>query len=267
MENKIEFSQEHILFLKKQKRKSIFIWISKFGIFIIFLSIWEISVNFKWTDGFLISSPGRICKTLLMLYSNNQLFNNVAYTAIETVSGFILGTFLGMIFAIFIWLSDFLSKILDPYLVILNAIPKVAFGPVIIAWAGAGVKSIILMSLLMSVVISIINMLSSFKETDKEKIFLMKTFGANKLQILQKLILPSNIPNIISTLKINAGMSLVGVISGEFLVSNKGIGYFIIYGSQVFKLDLVMTGIFILSILAFLMYFIISKIEKYKTKT
>ncbi|MDR1240335.1 MAG: ABC transporter permease [Oscillospiraceae bacterium] len=260
MENKLKCSKEHLLFLRKQKIKSISIWLSRFGILIFFLFFWEIAVKFNWADGFLISSPCRIIKTLVTLYSSGQLLSNVWYTVAETISGFILGTFFGIVFAILIWWHDSLSKILDPYLVILNAIPKVAFGPIIIAWAGAGIKSIMVMSMLMSVVISTINMLSSFKKTEKEKVFLMKTFKAGKFQILCKLIFPSNIHNIITVLKINVGMSLIGVITGEFLVSNKGIGYFIIYGSQVFKLDLVMAGIFILSILAFLMYFGISKI-------
>ena len=151
---------------------------------------------------------------------------------------------------------------MDPYLTILNSLPKVALGPIIIIWAGAGINSIILMALLISVIITIINIYQGFVETDINKLKLMKSFKANKLQIYTKLILPSSYSNFINALKINVSMSLIGVIMGEFLVSKEGIGYLIMYGSQVFNLNLVITGIFILAILSAFMYYIISYIEK-----
>ena len=160
------------------------------------------------------------------------------------------------------WLSKFFAKVIDPYLTILNSLPKVALGPIIIIWAGAGMKSIILMALFISVIITIINVYQSFNETDYNKIKLMKTFNATRFQIYTKLILPNSLKTIISSLKINISMSLIGVIMGEFLVSKKGIGYLIMYGSQVFNLDLVITGIFILCVVASLMYYIILYIEK-----
>jgi NitT/TauT family transport system permease protein len=256
------YSKEHILFLKNQKKKTILIKIYRFGLFVVLLIFWELAVKLGWIDGFLLSSPSRIMKAIIGLYSGGRLFENIGYTAAETTAGFILGTTLGIVISVLIWWSDFVSEILEPYLVILNALPKIAFGPIIIVWLGAGIYSIILVSLLMSVIISTINILSAFNQTDKEKILLMKSLGASKFKIFQKLVFPSNINNIISTLKINVGMSLIGVITGEFLVSNKGVGYLIVYGSQVFKLDLVMSGIFILAILAYLMYLTVSKIEK-----
>ena len=182
-------------------------------------------------------------------------------TLCETVVGFVLGTALGVAFAILIWYSDFVFKVSEPYLVVFNALPKVALGPIIIVWMGSGINSIIIMALLVSVVVSTINILSGFQNVERDKIFLLKSFGANKLQILWNLILPSNISTIMSTLKINVGMSLIGVITGEFLVSSEGIGYLIVYGGQVFKLDLVMTGIFVLLVIAAAIYLIVAKLE------
>jgi len=160
------------------------------------------------------------------------------------------------------WWNKFIAKVIDPYLTIINSLPKVALGPIIIIWAGAGMKSIILMALLISVIVTILSVYQGFNEIDPIKIKLMQSLGATKRQIYTKLILPCTLPTIISALKINVSMSLIGVIMGEFLVSKEGIGYLIMYGSQVFNLDLVIAGIFILCIVATLMYYAILYIEK-----
>ena len=175
---------------------------------------------------------------------------------------FSLGTGLGFLIATVLWWFPFLAKVLDPYLTILNSLPKVALGPIIIIWAGAGKNSIILMALFISVIITIMNVYQSFIETDTYKIRLLQSWKATKWQIYQKVIMPSSLQTILNTLKINISMSLIGVITGEFLVSKEGIGYLIMYGSQVFNLDLVMTGIIILAIVATIMYYMINYIEK-----
>lgn len=256
-----KYSQEHKIYLKNRKKNILKIKALQIGLLIILGTIWEISAYFKWIDPFIVSSPSRILKMLIILNSSGSLWYHTGITAFETIAGFFLGTIFGILFAVMIWWSDFLFKIIEPYLVVLNALPKVAFGPIIIIWMGAGMKSIILMALLVSVIIATINILSGFKNVSPEKIILMKSFGATKMQILSKLIIPANIKNIISTLKINVGMSLIGVITGEFLSSSKGIGYLIVYGGQVLKLDLVMTGIFILCIIASIMYFLVAAFE------
>ena len=164
--------------------------------------------------------------------------------------------------ATILWWNPFIARILDPYLTVLNSLPKVSLGPIIIIWAGAGIKSIVLMALLISVIITIINVTQSFNDTDSNKIKLMKSFGASKTQIFFKLILPSNKNTIVSAAKINISMTLIGVIMGEFLVSKQGIGYLIMYGSQVFNLNLVMSGIILLCIMSTLMYYGIVYLEK-----
>ena len=250
-------SREHKNYLRRKKRENFAVKATQTGFLIFLIIIWEIAAQFEWIDPFIMSSPSRVFKTLVSLNSSNQLWNNVGVTAWETVVGFLFGTILGIAFAVVIWWSDFIFKVSDPYLVVLNALPKVAFGPIIIVWMGAGTKSIIIMALLVSVIIATLNILAGFKNVNPEKILLMKSFGANKIQILTKLVIPANISTIISTLKINVGMSLIGVITGEFLVASKGIGYLIVYGGQVFKLDLVMAGIFLLCVIVYKIFYIV----------
>ncbi len=171
---------------------------------------------------------------------------------------------MGLIISSILWWNDYIAKIFDPYLTIFNSLPKVALGPIIIIIAGANQKSIIIMALLISVIITIINMYQSFILTDENKIKLLKSFKATKFQIYKYLILPNSFSNIISTIKINISMSLVGVIMGEFLVSKEGIGYLIMYGSQVFNLNLVMTGIFLLLIISAVLYYLVVLLERRK---
>ena len=190
------------------------------------------------------------------------MFEHIWITLYETVVGFVLGTLFGTLFAILFWWSKTLSRILDPYLVVLNALPKIALGPILIVWFGAGVKSIIVMALLISLVVTIMSVLVGFNEITGEKQLLMRTFGANKLQIFTMVVLPASVPTIMSALKISVGMSWVGVIVGEYLVSKAGLGYLIVYGGQVFQLDLVMTSIVVLCVLAALMYYGVAYLEK-----
>ncbi len=261
-----KYSKEHSLYLKNKRKKSRVVRVSQIGFFAFLLAFWELAAKLKWIDPFIMSSPSRVWNTLLNLNSAGQLWSNVNFTLIETISGFILGTIIGFIIAVIIWWSKFIFKVSEPYLVVLNALPKVALGPIVIVWIGAGSASIIVMALLVSVVISTLNILAGFKNVSTEKVFLMKSFGASKMQILLKLVIPANVSTIISTLKINVGMSLIGVITGEFLVSSHGIGYLIVYGGQVFKLDLVMAGIFILGIIASIMYMGVAKFESFYLK-
>jgi NitT/TauT family transport system permease protein len=173
---------------------------------------------------------------------------------IETIIGFVAGTLLGTGIAMVLWWSDFINKVADPYLVVLNSLPKIALGPILIVWIGAGPASIIAMALLISLVVTIMSVLNGFLEVSPEKIKLLRTFGATKRQVLIKVILPASVPTMIAALKINVGMSWVGVIVGEFLVSRAGLGYLIVYGGQVFRLDLVMTSVLILAGAAAIMY-------------
>lgn len=249
-------------YLLKNKITKYLILLSQLLILIFLIILWQSLANHNLINTFITSSPENILDTIINLYQTNNLFSHIWITTYETIISFTLGTVLGIIIAIILWYNKFIYKVVDPYLTILNSLPKVSLGPILIIWVGANIKSIIVMALLISVIITIITVYNGFISTDTNKIKLLKSFGANKLQTLKYLILPSNYPTIISSLKINISMSLIGVIMGELLVSKQGIGYLIMYGSQVFNLDLVITGIIILMIVSYIMYLIISYLEK-----
>lgn len=261
MSNKIH-SKNHEEFFESVKRRKRRIFIVQIGILILGLFLWEVAAYFKWIDPFIMSSPSRIWKLFLEYIARGRLFHHVMVSVSETIVGFTLGTLLGLLISIGLWWSNFWAKVFDPYIVILNSLPKTALAPIIIIWVGAGYTGIIVTAISVSIVVTIMNMYRSFVSTDGDKIKLLDTFGASKFQVLKKLVLPSSIPNLISTIKISIGLSWVGVITGEFLVSKAGIGYIIIYGSQVFKLDIVMMGVVILAVISALMYKLISTVEK-----
>ena len=210
----INMEKEHEVYLKKVKRNKWKIGIIRIAILVIFIALWEVAAKLKLIDPFLTSSPSRIVKSLISFVNGGTLFRHIWVTCYETIIGFMLGTILGVIIAIILWASKTASKVLDPYLVVLNALPKVALAPIIIFWVGNGTSAIITIALLISIVTTIISVLTGFKEVDKGKILLMKTFKASKWQTLRYLIFPACIPVIISALKINVGLSWVGVIMG-----------------------------------------------------
>lgn len=261
MKKEENISKDRKKYLKKVKLRKIEILTIQIFILVAFIAIWEILAQKGKIDSFITSQPSRILKTIMNLSSNNLLYH-LRITCVETLVGFLLGTALGTIIAIILWWSPFISKVSEPFLVVLNSLPKIALGPVIIIWVGAGMSAIIVMALAISLVVTVLDILNGFLHTDEEKIKMAKTFNANKVQVLTKIIIPSNIPTFFNTLKVNIGLSLVGVISGEFLVSKGGLGYLIVYGGQVFQLDLVMTGVIILAIVAALMYQSIVLLEK-----
>lgn len=259
--NTNNITKEHELYLKKVQRTKRQIVLSRILILVIFIALWQIAANLKWIDPFLTSSPSRVIKSFISLYQGGSLFKHIGITCYETILGFSLGTILGVFIAIILWWCPHVSKVLDPYLVVLNALPKVALAPIIIFWVGNGIKAIIVIALLISIVVTIISILDGFRQVDEDEIKLLKTFGANKWQILTNLIIPASVPTIISALKISVGLSWVGVIMGEFLVAREGLGFLIVYGGQISQLDMVMMSIVILAFLAYIMYEVVSLIE------
>lgn len=255
-------SKERREFLRKIKRENTYVIVARIMVLVLFLAVWEVSAQLGLIDKFITSCPSRIAKTLISLYKAGDLFKHVGITCLETIIGFVLGTTLGTLIAALIWWSKFLARVLEPYLVVLNSLPKVALGPVFIVWIGAGPASIIVMALAVSLIVTIMEVIGGFLSIDSDKIELVQTFGAKKNQIFSKVILPASFPTIISALKINVGLSWVGAIVGEFLVSKAGLGYLIVYGGQVFQLDLVMTSVFILATAAALMYQGVVYLEK-----
>jgi len=254
-------STERQLYLKGIQRRKRLIVVTQILILVLAIAIWEIAAVTGAIDSFIVSSPTRIWRTILN-FRNNQLLFHIGITFLETMIGFVLGATIGVFIAFVLWWSSFLAKVMDPYLVVINALPKIALGPVIIIWVGAGMQAVIVMALAISLVVTIMEMLSGFINTDAELTKMARTFHANKLQTFTKIVFPYNLHTLFNCLKINIGLSLVGVIAGEFLVSRAGLGYLIIYGGQVFQMDLVMTSVIILAVLAALLYGMVAIIER-----
>ena len=260
------FSKDHTLFIKKHKRETILVYTLRVTILLVFLLLWELLASIGVIDSFISSSPSRIISTIQNLFLEYNLLTHIFVTLYETILGFIIAVGFGYVIALILWWSERTRRVLEPYIVVLNSLPKIALGPIIIVWCGSGSKAIIFMAVLISIIVAIITMLNGFLSTDKNKILLLKSMGATKLQILLKLVIPGSLPTFISMLKISVGMAWVGSIMGEYLVSRAGLGYLIVYGGQVFKLDLVMASTVILCLLAALMYFGVALTEKFLIK-
>lgn len=255
-------NKEHLTYLKKLKKEKIIVISSQLIILIGFIITWELLSTYKIINPFIFSSPSKIIETIKNLFISYDLVHHILTTLYETLIAFTLGITLSFLIAIILYEFKIINKIIDPYLTMLNSLPKVALGPLIIIIAGANTKSIIVMALLINLIVGIMSIYNGFNNIDKDLIKLFKTFHASRLDILLKLTIPASYKTIISSLKLNISMTLIGVIMGEFLVSKSGLGYLIIYGTQVFNLNMVMSGIVILIIISFVLYKIITYIEK-----
>ncbi len=261
------FSPEHRAYLQSLRRKRRVVRASRLLVLLAFLALWEGCTRLGLLDPFIFSAPSRIVSTVLQLLQTGDLLSHIGVTLWETVLGFVLGTGLGALFAVLLWWFPTAARVLDPYLVILNSLPKIALGPVLIVWMGTGMPAIITIAVLVSVVVAITSISTGFSEASDEKLVLMRSFGATKFQILRMLVLPASLPTMVSALKLSVGMSWVGVIVGEFLISRAGLGYLIVYGGQVFKLDIVMASVVILCLLAAVMYYAVAAFEKRITRS
>lgn len=255
-------SPEHKKYLQDIKKRKVIINLWRIFLLVFFLLGWELLAKLKIINTFLTSCPSEIINTTVMLFKNGTLMSHIGITVYEIIISFVISFILSFIIATVMWRYPIFSKIIDPYLTVLNSLPKVSLGPLIIIWAGAGVKSIIIMGLLISIFVTTINIYNYFSTTNNKYIYLMQSFHAKKFDIFKKVILPSNYNNLISTIKINLSMNYIGVVMGELLVSKKGLGYLITYGSSVFQIDLVITSVFILCLLSYFMYFLVEKFEK-----
>ncbi|WNQ09181.1 ABC transporter permease [Paenibacillus aurantius] len=219
-----------------------------------FLGLWEAAGRLKWIDVLLFSYPSKVTGLLISKLQDGSLLPHIGITVTETVIGFLLGTLCGTALAVVIWWSPFLEKVLDPYIVVLNSMPKVALGPLFIVGLGPGLFSIIGITLSVTVIVTTLVIFSSFREVDPNYIKVVRLFGGNRAAVFRKVVLPAAFPAIVSTLKVNVGLAWIGVIVGEFLVSKEGLGYLIIYGFQVFNFTLVIGSLFIIALVAAVMY-------------
>ncbi|PGL66882.1 ABC transporter permease [Bacillus sp. AFS055030] len=257
-----ELKSYHASVVKKNRRKKLLIFFFQLLIIMIFFIAWELLSHRKIIDPLLFSSPTKIYDLLSTKLGDGSIYHDALTTITETLVGFILGTILGVILAIFLWWYPFASKVLDPFLVVFNAMPKVALGPIIIVIFGPSYSSIIAMGIIISFVITALVIYQAFLQVDENYVKVIKSFGATKTQIFKNVIFPASVPTVISTLKVNVGLAWVGVIVGEFLVSKNGLGYLIVYGFQVFNFTLVLMSVGIISVCAGLMYIIVEFIER-----
>ncbi len=249
-------------FLKKRQQKMRTVTLVRILIFLAFLLIWEASARLNLIDAFIFSSPTRVAEAFLSMAADGSIFRHTGITLLETLISFFLVFAVSILISVLLWMSRSLSRILEPYLVVLNSLPKSALAPLLIVWLGANMRTIIVAGMSVAVFGSILTIYTGFQEVDPEKAKLIYTLGGRKKDVLSKVILPGSVPVFLNTMKVNIGLCLVGVIIGEFIGSREGLGYLIIYGSQVFQLDLVLMSIVILCILAMCLYQCLNMAER-----
>ena len=256
-------SQAQTDYVRSHRHEKIFIKVCQLLILVCFLAIWELAVNLDWIDGFIFSSPSRICKTFYQMCVDGSFFLHLGTTLAEVFVSFTLIVVVGYGVAVLLWFFPKLSKILEPYFVVLNSLPKSALAPLLIVWLGANVRTIIVAGISVAIFGTILSLYTAFIESDSEDQLLILTLHGTKRHILTKVLFPSTLPTLISLMKVNIGLALVGVIIGEFLAARQGLGYLIIYGSQVFKLDWVIMSIVVLCVVAVGLYQLIGLLEKH----
>ena len=256
------FSCEHKQYLKTTRINKRLIMTARVLIIVAFFSLWELAATMRWLDPFIFSQPSRVFAAFINMLRDGSIFIHVGVTLGETIIGFTLSTAGGLLISALLWWNAFLRKVLEPYLVVLNSLPKTALAPVIIVLIGNNINSVIATAVMTSIIVTVLNILTGFLEVSTDKIKLVESFGGTKWQILQKVVLPASVPAIVNALKVSVGLSFVGVIVGEFLVAKAGLGYLIVYGSQVFKMDWVMMSVIILCLLATLLYVVVAAVEK-----
>lgn len=259
-------SAEHRQYLRSIKFHAFLVRAAQLALLVGLFVLWEIAAKKGWINAFIFSQPTRIWSALLRLSSEGELWKHLGWTVGETVLGFTVGTAAGIVIAIMLWWSEFFSQVMDPYIVVLNSVPKVALGPIFVVWLGTTITAVVAMAISISIIVTIMMMHTGFKEVDPNQVKLVRTFGATKRQVLGKVIIPASIPTMIAALKVNVGLSLVGTIVGEFLASKAGLGYLIVYGGQVFNMSLVMASVLLLLVVSVILYYAVAFLEEKVTK-
>lgn len=262
MKTKQSISAGQLLFIKKYRRKQIAIHLLRIVLLASFIILWEISANTGIIDSFIFSSPSRLIKAFKLYSENGTILSHTLITLEETVICFSIVIITGLVIAVIFWWNEMIFKVFEPFLVVLNSLPKSALAPLFIVWLGTNMKTIVIAAVSVAVFGAVLSLYEHFRQTDQEQIKLIYTLGGSKLQVLIKVVIPANLPFILNIMKVNMGLSLVGVIIGEFVAANSGIGYLILYSSQIFKLDLMILSIIILAFIASVFYIILDLLEK-----
>ena len=259
-EKQISSAQLH--YVRSKRKEHFIIVLTQFLILALFLFLWETASAQNYIDSFFFSSPSLVVKNTMKMLTDGSLWVHTRITLMEVLVSFILVTFFSVFLALLFWYFVKLAKITEPFLVVLNSLPKSALAPLLIVWLGTGSKTIIVAGMSVAIFGSIMNLYAGFNSLDEEMSKLIFTLGGTRKDVMTKIILPASLPLLVNNMKVNIGLSLVGVVIGEFLAARKGLGYLIIYGTQVFKLDMVITSIILLCLIASILYFIIARLEK-----
>lgn len=255
-------SENQKQYMTAVKRKHLRIHIYQVAILICFFVLWEYTARYHIINDFIFCSPSKLAQTFLAMLKDGDLLYHIGITLYETLVGFTIVIIGSLLIATLFWWNQTISKILEPYLVILNSLPKSALAPLLIVWLGANKMTIIVCACSVAIFGSILNVYTGFVNVDADKIKLIETLRGSRFQCLKLVVFPSNIPSILSVMKVNIGLCLVGVVIGEFLAAREGLGYLIIYGSQTFKMSNVLLSILILCIIAMLLYMVLQHFEK-----
>ena len=247
-------------YLRGLRHRALIVQAWQIGLVALFLGVWEIAPRAGWINPMLTSYPSAVARTLFVMLQDGSLVQHTWTTLSEIMIGFCGGMALGLVCAVALWSSPFLYRVLDPFIVVLNGVPKIALVPIFYIWLG-DTASIYAMAIAVSVFDTIIMLYTGFNAVDPDKIKLVRLFGASHRQVLWKIVLPASIPTMISTLKVNVGLALVGVIVGEFQAAKAGLGYLITYGSQIFQMNLVMTAIVVLAAISSVLFIAIQALE------
>jgi NitT/TauT family transport system permease protein len=256
-------SPRHATYLRRLRIRNARVIGVQIAALAIFFGLWQFATSWRFIDPFITSDPVAMAYKLVDLIKDGSLGYHVFVTVFETLVSFAIGTAIGIVVAGMLWWSEFLSDVAEPYIVVLNATPKIALGPVFIIWLGATINAVIALAVSISLFVTILSVFSAFRQVDREKLILVKALGATKWQQFRKVVFPSAVPTIVATLKVNIGLSLIGTIVGEFLAASAGLGSLIVYGQNIFDMSLVMTCLVLLTAIAGVMYYAIVLLERH----
>ena len=227
-----------------------------------FFALWEIGVRTGWISAFLVGSPSGIFSLANKMILSGELLSDTWYTLFEAILGFVIGTIFGSLLGLALWYSVFVARLVEPFIVAINSVPKIALAPIVILWFGTGLVSKVALSVSLTAIVALIAAYQAAKDADVDLQSLLISMGANKHQVFYKAVVPSTLPAIIATFRINVGFGLVGAVVGEFISSQRGLGHMIYNASSLYDLNSVWVGLFTLMIVGFALYYVIDIVER-----
>ena len=229
---------------------------------IAFFAVWEIGVRAGWISAFLVGSPAGIFSDGYKMILSGDLISDTWYTLFEAILGFIIGTIAGSLLGLALWYSVFVARLVEPFIVAINSVPKIALAPIVVLWFGTGLVSKVALSVSLTAIVALIAAYQAAKDADVDLQSLLISMGADKHQVFFKAVVPSTLPSIIATFRINIGFGLVGAVVGEFISSQRGLGHLIYTASSLYDLNTVWVGLFTLMVMGFVLYYVIDMIER-----